>query len=519
MESHTRAFLEDSAACSEYAPESCGLVIFGASGDLAARKLFPSLYNLYERGLLPEHMFVLGCGRSLMDDGTFRARVRAALVAAGKKSGNGIETFSKRFFYTSGDYHDPLLYENILGRIKGFCRGEGFSGFVFYLSIPPSLYGPVIDRLGSSGIVSAFGDDPRRVRVVIEKPFGYDLDSALALDHDIHHVLREEQVYRIDHYLGKETVQNILMFRFANAVFEPIWNRRYIDNIQITVAETVGVEHRAGYYEHAGLLRDMFQNHMLQMLSLVAMEPPASFDADRVRDEKVKLLRAVRPFPRDDLGRWIVRGQYGSGKRDGVDLTAYRNEAGVAPDSDTETYVAAKFMVDNWRWQGVPFYIRSGKRLPVRVSEIAIVFKDVPHSMFPSVASSDLTRNALVLNVQPDEGMSLSFQAKNPGPKLCMNTLSLDFRYRDVFGFDPPDAYERLLLDCMLGDQTLFIRRDDMEVAWSLITPVLEAWHDNPESCPLCQYNSGSWGPPEAAELPGRDGRTWRTPDVGVKRP
>jgi len=496
--------------CTEEPPGACGFVIFGASGDLTARKLIPALYGLYIRGLAPERMFVIGCGRTEMSDEAFRERVRLSLVDSGKGNAEDIASFSHLFFYRAGDYADPGLYGRIQEEIASrVAKSLGWS-MVYYLATPPALYGPIIRMLGSTGMVEYCEKKRIGVRVVIEKPFGYDLASARKLDAVVREALTEEQIYRIDHYLGKETVQNILMFRFANAIFEPVWNRRYIDNIQITVAETVGVEHRAGYFEHTGLLRDMFQNHMLQMMALVAMEPPSSFNADRVRDEKVKLLTSVRSPELSKLAESVVRGQYGPGSADDREYPGYRQEKDVAPYSETETYVAVRLLIDNWRWQGVPFFLRSGKRLPQRLSEIAIVFRDVPHSMFKYIYPADLDRNVLLIRVQPDEGASLHIQAKSPGPKFCLGTLALTFKYSEVFGSDPPDAYERLLLDIMLGDQTLFIRRDDMDVAWSLITPILDAWNHDPESSPLRLYPAGTWGPAEADRLIGRYGDFWR---------
>ena len=499
-----------SRVCMEMRPGPCGLVIFGASGDLTHRKLIPALFNLCRRRLLPHEFFVLGCARTRMTDEEFQQKARDSIMKRyGDTTAAELDTFIRQCAYHAGDYQDQETYTLLSQRIKQLDREHSTGGnHIFYLATPPSLYCPIASHLSLSGLTDELEEGSPYVHVVIEKPYGRDLESAISLDRELHHSLSERQIYRIDHYLGKETVQNILMFRFANAVFEPIWNRRYVDHVQITVAESLGVEHRAGYFEQAGLLRDMFQNHMLQMLTLVAMEPPISFDADRVRDERVKLMRSIRPFPLDDVDQCIVRGQYTSGSIDGVEVPGYRQEPGVADDSQVETFIAAKVFIDNWRWQGVPFYMRSGKRLRRKNSEIAIVFKGVPHSMFAALSPDELSPNVLVMNVQPKEGTALTIQAKQPGAKSCLNSLTMDFRYQDIFDIELPDAYERLLLDCMMGDQTLFWRSDGIEAAWSLVTPVLEKWEA--EGCLLAFYESGSWGPRESRELLKRDGRQWR---------
>ena len=502
--------------CVESRLEACALVIFGASGDLTQRKLVPALLSIFRRGLLPEEFFILGCARSRMTDRQFRSKLRSELTQQADSVPRGIiDVFLKRCYYLAGDYSDLDFYGSLGKRLEELDKQYSDTGNrIFYLSTPPSLFEIIVQRLGTLGMTSEPQDGSRWVRVVVEKPFGHDLESALELDSKIAGVLKESQIYRIDHYLGKETVQNLLMFRFANVVFEPIWNRRYVDNVQITVAETLGVEHRAGYFEQAGQLRDMFQNHMMQMLALVAMEPPASFDADRVRDEKVKLLRSIRSLEPGELDRSIVRAQYGSGVVGDTQVVGYRRDDGVSPESRVETYVAAKIMLDNWRWQGVPFYLRSGKRLARRISEIAITFKEVPHLLFAEVKSEHLLSNVLVLNIQPEEGVSLTVQAKRPGPEVHMIPLTLDFHYRSLFGKALPEAYERLLVDCISGDQTLFIRRDEVAVAWGLLTPVLEAWEQDKGEGGLAVYPAGSWGPKEADHLLAIDNRTWRKPDV-----
>lgn len=498
--------------CTEARPKPCGLIIFGASGDLTHRKLIPALFNLFVRCLMPEDFYILGCARTSMTDEEFRQKISESILKRFKDAKiSDVSAFISRCFYYAGDYLEPDTYNSLTKYLKKFDVEHSTNGnHVFYLATPPNLYCPIASRLNSSGLTKESDKESPYIRVVVEKPYGRDLESAVSLDKELRRSLLEHQIYRIDHYLGKETVQNILIFRFANAVFEPIWNRRYVDHVQITVAETIGVEHRAGYFEQAGLLRDMFQNHILLMLAMVAMEAPISFNADRVRDENVKLLRSIRPFPINQLGDFIVRGQYSSGSMDGIKVPAYREEPGISHESKTETYVGVKLFIDNWRWQGVPFYIRSGKRMSKKVSEIAIIFKRVPYSMFAPLPAEELSPNVLVLSVQPEEGISLNIQAKHPGSKLCMDNVSLNFRYKDLLGVDLPEAYERLLLDCMLGDQTLFWRTDGIEAAWTIVTPVLRKWEEDQEICPLAFYEAGSWGPREAEEMIERDGRKCR---------
>lgn len=498
--------------CAELVAPPTGLVVFGASGDLAHRKLLPNLLNLYQRELLSENFYLLGCGRKTLSDQDFRASARKAIAdALVEVRSEALEQFLQRVFFISGDYDDDSFYARMAGKLSELDEKYNTnSSHVFYLAIPPMLYGTVAEKLA---LESLSGKDSKKcrllTRLVVEKPFGKDLDSARGLNEQLLKYFDESQIYRIDHYLGKETVQNILMFRFANAIFEPIWNRDYVDHVQITTAESLGVGHRAGYYDGSGALGDMFQNHMLGMLGFVAMEPPTSFEADHIRDEKVKLLRSIRQIGIDEP--WtstIVRGQYTSGTIEGEAVVGYTEESDVSCDSRTETFVAAKLFIDNWRWKDVPFYLRTGKRLAKKNTEIAITFKKVPHSMFFSQDPESMPPNVLVLKIQPDEGIELSFQAKRPGSKTCMSTLTMNFNYQEVFGVQAPEAYQRLLLDCMVGDQTLFTRQDDVEVSWKLVTPVLDLWARDKDK-PF-QYPAGAESFSEADALIESDGRSWR---------
>ena len=475
----------------------------------------PALYNLAAEHRLPRGLSVVGYARSKMSDEEFRRKARDAVseFSHNRLKNEAVwEDFARRFYYLSGDYQDPGAYLRLKESLAKIDHEHSTGGNrIFYLSTPPDLYAPVVQQIAAVGLAGKNAVDGERTRIVIEKPFGSDLETAQRLNRQVHEVFDENQVYRIDHYLGKETVQNILVFRFGNAVFEPIWNRRYVDHVQITAAETVGVESRGGYYEKAGVIRDMFQNHLLQLLCLTAMEPPVAFSAEAVRDEKVKVLRSVRPISPEHVQEVAVRGQYGRGAIEEREMKAYREEEGVARNSTTETYAGLKLFVDNWRWQGVPFYLRSGKRLAKRVTEIAIQFKQPPLLLFKGCALDHVSPNTLILRIQPDEGVSLTFEVKPPGPEICVSSLSLDFSYQRAFGEGPPDAYETLLLDCMRGDSTLFIRHDWIELAWSLLTPVLETWEAiPPQGFP--NYAAGTWGPREADAFIERDGRHWRRP-------
>jgi glucose-6-phosphate 1-dehydrogenase len=491
---------------------SVEIVIFGAAGDLTWRKLIPALYNLYLSHLLPEKFSI--CGIDAKSTGLDSLRNRYL---------DGVNKFSRRGkakpdqwkeFAThidgclAGDFNNPETFENLAKHLNE--REKSWGGHaerVYYLATPPSIVQTIVHNLGQVHLVS----DRKRARVVFEKPFGHDLQSAHELNQSLLKTLEENQIYRIDHYLGKETVQNILAFRFANALFEPIWDRRYIDHVQITVAEQVGVEHRGGYYDHSGALRDMIQNHLLQILSLVAMEPPSAFDADEIRARKVDVLSAIRPIPSDHLHQYASRGQYGPGWLEGERVIGYRNEPDVDTESNTETFAAIKLFIDNWRWQDIPFYLRTGKRMSRKVSQAIIQFRPVPHQSFPSSAHQDWLPNRLEIQIQPDEGIDLHFQAKIPGVELRLSSQNMRFRYSEAFNSTPPEAYETLLLDVIHGDATLFMRADQVEKAWSVIEPVLDVWRNSaPSDFP--NYPGGTWGPASAEALIAQDGRRWLQP-------
>ena len=496
----------------EPTPGPTTFVIFGASGDLTKRKLLPAIYRLARRGRLPAQFTVIGIARSEMDDDAFRSQFYECLKEFAGAAAVGDEvarSLASRMYYVAGDTNDSGLYQRLQQRL---ATVDGVEGVLYYLAIPPTVYSTVIEQLGASGLADA---PPRGWRrIIVEKPFGTDLESARALNRLAHQHFDEDQVYRIDHYLGKETVQNLLVFRFGNGMFEPVWNRRYIDHVQITAAETVGVEHRASYYEGAGALRDMVQNHLMQVLSLIAMEPPIAFTAESVRDRKMDALMAVQPLVSNGSNTappksHVVRAQYRAGWVNGVEVPAYRGEKGVAPHSSTETYAAARVLLDNWRWAGVPFYVRTGKRLPKRTTEIAIQFRRPPLEIFRRASQASVSPNLLIVNVQPDEGISLRFETKLPGARMQIAPVMMTFRYGTTFGGEVPEAYETLLLDAMLGDPTLFARHDFVETSWALIGPVLDAWRAQPNAVPT--YEAGEWGPAEADDLMAEDGRRWRS--------
>jgi glucose-6-phosphate 1-dehydrogenase len=506
---------EDIAATSNHTgagrpADPCIMVIFGASGDLTKRKLIPALYNLAKDNLLSKEFAVVGFARNELSSEQFRDMIGKEIgeYATTKVDPDLWHWFARRIYYMAGDFDDPAAYDKLRDLLAQIDKEHGTRGnYFYYLATAPSFFSPIVKLLGAAGMVS---EEKGWRRVIIEKPFGRSYDSAVALNKEIRQVLDEKQIYRIDHYLGKETVQNILVFRFANGIFEPIWNRRYIDHVQITVAETVGVEQRGSYYDKAGTLRDMVPNHIFQLISLTAMEPPISFDADVVRDEQAKILKAIPPPTDEEVLVRTVRGQYGEGIQDGVKVPAYRAEPMVPPDSRTETFVAMKLYIDNWRWADVPFYLRTGKRLPKRTTQIAIQFKRAPFVLFRKTAVDRLEPNRLVLHLQPDEGISLSFSAKVPGPVVQIGDVNMNFNYTDYFNATPQTGYERLLYDCMLGDATLFQRSDMVETAWHVVAPILDVWEALPPR-KFPNYAAGTWGPPEADELLTKDHRHWST--------
>ena len=496
---------------SERVPDPALLVIFGATGDLAHRKVVPALFQLWRTNLLPHEFALVAVGRRPYADEALRAELRASLEQFSRVlpiEPAVWEAFAERITYHRGDFGDQALYDGLATRLDELDAERGTNGNrVYYLATQPSAFAEIIAGLGRAGLDHEHHGGGWR-RIVIEKPFGRDLTSAIRLNREVGKVFRESQVYRIDHYLGKETVRNILVFRFGNGIFEPIWHRRYVDHVQITVAESIGVEKRGSFYEEAGASRDFLQNHLMQLLALVAMEPPATFDADALRDEKVKVLRAMEPMAPADVAANVVRGQYGPGWVTGEPVIGYRQEPEVDPASETETYIAARLFIDDWRWAGVPFYLRAGKRLPKRATEIAIQFKQVPHALFKE-SNADPEANLLALRIQPDEGILLRFAAKVPGLGVDVRSVNMDFTYGSAFSVDSPDAYETLILDALLGDASLFTRADEAERAWGIVTPVIEAWADEPPPA-FPDYAAGSWGPGGADAMLARDGRRWR---------
>ena len=494
----------------ERMPDAHAFVLFGATGDLSHRKVFPALYQLWRTDLLPHEWRLIAVGRRPYDDESFRAEVRKALELYSRVAPEEarVGPFLGRIDYHQGDFGDDATFDRLAERLATCEAEHGTRGnVVFYLATQSTVFPLVVGQLGRCGLDHEVHGGGWR-RVVIEKPFGRDIDSAKRLNREVGKVFRESQVYRIDHYLGKETVRNLLVFRFGNGIFEPLWNRRYVDHVQITVAETIGVEGRTAFYEETGAVRDILQNHLLQLLTLVAMEPPATFDADALRDEKVKVLRAIGEPTPDEVERDIVRGQYGPGWVEAQAVTGYRHEPEVDPLSETETFVAARLEIDDWRWSGVPFFLRTGKRLPKRASEIAIQFREVPHRLFRD-AAVDPEPNLLAIRVQPDEGILLRFGSKVPGLGLDIRAVTMDFTYGSAFSTDSPDAYETLILDAMLGDASLFTRADEVEAAWRIASPILETWESEPAPH-FPNYDAGTWGPDAADELIARDGQHWR---------
>jgi glucose-6-phosphate 1-dehydrogenase len=489
-------------------PSSTVLVIFGAGGDLTCRKLIPAMHNLYLDNWLPEKFAIIGTDRVQMSDDNYRDRLFECVnkySRRGNVSKEAWDSFAPKINYIQADLLDSNSYLNLSARLGELEKNwNEKSNKIFYLAVPPSMIGPIVENLGKA----ALAEDSEKSRIVVEKPFGHDLKSAHQLNELLRNIFLEEQIYRIDHYLGKETVQNILAFRFANSLWEPIWNRRYIDLVQITVAEDTGVEHRGAYYDQAGAMRDMVQNHLLQIMCLIAMEPPVNYEADEIRNKKVDVLKAVRPIPVDQVNQFAVRGQYSEGWVGGENIQSYCNEANVSCNSQIETYAAIKFYIDNWRWQGVPFYLRTGKRLAHRISEVMIQFRSVPHQSFPSAAILQPQPNRMFIKIQPQENILIRFQAKKPGEAIHLTPVDMKFSYKEAFNTMPPEAYETLLLDVMVGDSTQFMRADQLEIAWKVISPILNVWQTVPP-VDFPNYEAGSWGPAEAEILVAQDGHSW----------
>jgi len=491
-------------------PDPTIFVIFGGTGDLNFRKLAPALYNLYSDGWLPEQFSIIGTGRTKFNDEDYRTKLHEEIdqhSRSGKTDEAKWGEFSKHIFYQVADAKDSNSYGEFATRIDNHNKEWNTkANVIYYLAVSPNFFQVIAENIAKSGLAG----DVEKTRIVIEKPFGHDLDSAIQLDKVLGCIFQEKQIYRIDHYLGKETVQNIMAFRFANSICEPVWNRSYIDHVQISVTEQLGVEERGDYYDGAGALRDMIQNHLLQLLCLVAMEPPVNFNADQIRDRKVDVLKAMRKFTPEEVRMSAVRGQYSKGWMEGKQVPGYREEPKVAPDSNTETFAAVKFFVDNWRWQGVPFYVRTGKRMHQSSSVITIQFRDVPHMVFPKEAAESWQQNRLIISIQPEMSIRLQVQAKRPGLDMVLNTVDMVFDYKGTYNSPAPEAYETLLLDTMLGDQTLFMRGDQVEAAWDLIMPILSSWK-NRKSQNFPNYSADSWGPELAEALIARDGFHWFT--------